>query len=294
MVLCLAIPPRRSIAVAPLQDRRGQTSHRDPLTIFAFSGVATKNGDGSMAARCTPDPTGHGPPVYSASLSHRYRPPDRHQCDRGKSTTTVAESFPCHDEPPRQYRAGRALPKTVVLSMSSTVVPPNGKPSSAIDKPKQKCPDLDPLAVTSAKSLAEDGGSNNPLFSALQSPSSSSTSPTTLSRYENQKRRDWNTFGQYLRNHRPPLSLARCSGAHVLKFLRYLDQFGKTKVHAHPCPFFGHPSPPAPCPLRQAWGSLDALIGHLRAAFEENGGKPESNPFGARAVRLYLREIRDS
>ncbi|CAM8995090.1 unnamed protein product [Rhodiola kirilowii] len=125
---------------------------------------------------------------------------------------------------------------------------------------------------------------------------SATSSTNTLSRYENQKRRDWNTFGQYLRNHRPPLSLCRCSGAHVLEFLRYLDQFGKTKVHTHLCPFFGHPNPPAPCPcpLRQAWGSLDALIGRLRAAFEENGGKPEQNPFGARAVRLYLREVRDS
>ncbi|RCV23011.1 hypothetical protein SEVIR_4G277900v4 [Setaria viridis] len=116
------------------------------------------------------------------------------------------------------------------------------------------------------------------------------------SRYESQKRRDWHTFGQYLRNHRPPLELSRCSGAHVLEFLRYLDQFGKTKVHAQGCPFFGHPSPPAPCPcpLRQAWGSLDALVGRLRAAFEEHGGRPEANPFGARAVRLYLREVRDS
>ncbi|KAF4358165.1 hypothetical protein F8388_009448 [Cannabis sativa] len=73
------------------------------------------------------------------------------------------------------------------------------------------------------------------------------------------------------------------------------NQFGKTKVHTPICPFYGHPNPPAPCPcpLRQAWGSLDALIGRLRAAFEENGGKPEANPFGARAVRLYLREVRD-
>ncbi|KAF3450197.1 hypothetical protein FNV43_RR06277 [Rhamnella rubrinervis] len=120
--------------------------------------------------------------------------------------------------------------------------------------------------------------------------------PPQLSRYESQKRRDWNTFGQYLKNHRPPLTLSRCSGAHVLEFLRYLDQFGKTKVHTDTCPFYGHPHPPAPCPcpLRQAWGSLDALIGRLRAAFEENGGKPETNPFGARAVRLYLREVRDT
>lgn len=134
------------------------------------------------------------------------------------------------------------------------------------------------------------------MTSAAGASSSSVASPTTLSRYENQKRRDWNTFGQYLKNHRPPLSLSRCSGAHVLEFLRYLDQFGKTKVHTQICPFFGHPNPPAPCPcpLKQAWGSLDALIGRLRAAYEENGGKPETNPFGARAVRLYLREIRDS
>ncbi|KAF4349333.1 hypothetical protein G4B88_003165 [Cannabis sativa] len=125
---------------------------------------------------------------------------------------------------------------------------------------------------------------------------SGSGSGSGSSRYENQKRRDWNTFGQYLRNHRPPLSLSRCSGAHVLEFLRYLDQFGKTKVHTNLCPFFGHPNPPGPCPcpLKQAWGSLDALIGRLRAAFEEHGGKPEANPFGARAVRLYLREVRDS
>ena len=131
---------------------------------------------------------------------------------------------------------------------------------------------------------------------AVDSPGGGAEAAPRPSRYESQKRRDWHTFGQYLRNHRPPLELARCSGAHVLEFLRYLDQFGKTKVHAVGCPFFGHPSPPAPCPcpLRQAWGSLDALVGRLRAAFEEHGGRPEANPFGARAVRLYLREIRDS
>ncbi|TKY62352.1 LIGHT-DEPENDENT SHORT HYPOCOTYLS 3 protein [Spatholobus suberectus] len=94
--------------------------------------------------------------------------------------------------------------------------------------------------------------------SATSSSPASTSITTSSSRYENQKRRDWNTFGQYLKNHRPPLSLSRCSGAHVLEFL-----------------------------------SLDALIGRLRAAFEENGGKPEANPFGARAVRLYLREVRD-
>ncbi|QHO48383.1 Protein LIGHT-DEPENDENT SHORT HYPOCOTYLS [Arachis hypogaea] len=126
-------------------------------------------------------------------------------------------------------------------------------------------------------------------------PAETSSPPAAPSRYESQKRRDWNTFLQYLRNHKPPLTLARCSGAHVIEFLKYLDQFGKTKVHVPGCPYFGHPNPPAPCacPLKQAWGSLDALIGRLRAAYEENGGRPESNPFGAKAVRIYLREVRE-
>ncbi|KAK7401776.1 hypothetical protein VNO78_13530 [Psophocarpus tetragonolobus] len=117
-----------------------------------------------------------------------------------------------------------------------------------------------------------------------------------LSRYESQKRRDWNTFGQYLRNQRPPVALSQCSSNHVLEFLRYLDQFGKTKVHLQGCLFFGQSEPPGPCtcPLRQAWGSLDALIGRLRAAYEENGGLPETNPFASGAIRVYLREVRDS
>lgn len=116
-----------------------------------------------------------------------------------------------------------------------------------------------------------------------------------LSRYESQKRRDWNNLGQYLKNQRPPLSLPRFNSNHVLEFLRYLDQFGKTKVHLHGCVFFGQPDPPGPCtcPLRQAWGSLDALIGRLRAAYEEHGGSPATNPFGNGEVRVYLREVKE-
>ncbi|KAF5742415.1 G1-like protein [Tripterygium wilfordii] len=154
------------------------------------------------------------------------------------------------------------------------------------------------VAAAAAAALSGGSGINNHRSQhvALQPLPFPAPAPPPLTRYESQKRRDWNTFGQYLRNHRPPLALSRCSGAHVLEFMRYLDQFGKTKVHNQTCPFFGHAHPPAacPCPLKQAWGSLDALIGRLRAAFEENGGHPETNPFGARAVRLYLREVRDT
>ncbi|KAL1808001.1 hypothetical protein DCAR_0727401 [Daucus carota subsp. sativus] len=115
------------------------------------------------------------------------------------------------------------------------------------------------------------------------------------SRYEKQKRRDWNTFCHYIRSHKPTdVHQPVWTSSHILEFLRYLDQFGKTKIHNQTCPYFGVPKPPVPCPcpLRQAWGSLDALVGRLRAAYEENGGAPESNPFGARAVRVFLREVR--
>ncbi|KAK7243084.1 hypothetical protein RIF29_37868 [Crotalaria pallida] len=172
-------------------------------------------------------------------------------------------------------------------------IPPSFKSSSNTENTSMN-------PITNSTAGKNNSNSDMNLITSITLSSASSSSPTsppsTPSRYENQKRRDWNTFGQYLRNHKPPLSLSRCSGAHVLEFLRYLDQFGKTKVHTQLCPFFGLPNPPAPCPcpLRQAWGSLDALIGRLRAAFEENGGNPEANPFGARAVRLYLREVRDS
>ncbi|XVF42294.1 hypothetical protein PTKIN_Ptkin01aG0349700 [Pterospermum kingtungense] len=165
----------------------------------------------------------------------------------------------------------------------------------------QNTPNNYPSPIVGSNTIATIATNNHNTIISTATPTSSTTTvttpppSTTPSRYENQKRRDWNTFCQYLRNHRPPLSLSMCSGAHVLEFLRYLDQFGKTKVHNQTCPFFGLPNPPAPCPcpLRQAWGSLDALIGRLRAAYEEHGGRPEGNPFGARAVRIFLREVRD-
>ncbi|CBI22385.3 unnamed protein product, partial [Vitis vinifera] len=77
--------------------------------------------------------------------------------------------------------------------------------------------------------LVSQSGNPNSVSTIINpnNPNTSSTisSPAVYapSRYENQKRRDWNTFGQYLRNHRPPLSLSLCNGAHVLEFLRYLD-----------------------------------------------------------------------
>ncbi|KAL2328057.1 hypothetical protein Fmac_021484 [Flemingia macrophylla] len=85
--------------------------------------------------------------------------------------------------------------------------------------------------MSSSGSHGAEGSSNTniPMINYQYQHEQHQTSPATLSRYESQKRRDWNTFGQYLKNQRPPVPLSQCNCNHVLDFLRYLDQFGKTK-----------------------------------------------------------------
>ena len=82
--------------------------------------------------------------------------------------------------------------------------------------------------------LITNSTTTNLTAASAASSSPASTSITSSSRYENQKRRDWNTFGQYLKNHRPPLSLSRCSGAHVLEFLRYTHTLLISLAHHAP------------------------------------------------------------
>ncbi|KAK2634588.1 hypothetical protein Ddye_029380 [Dipteronia dyeriana] len=118
-------------------------------------------------------------------------------------------------------------------------------------------------------------------------------------RYETQKRKDWDSFLEYLRQRSPTLVVSCCSGAHVIEFVKYcLDQ--KTRVqHTVTCPLLlgQSQSDPCPCPTGQVyWGSIDALIGRLRVAFEEMVGQAKANignPFRAPEVRLYLRQLKE-
>ncbi|ONK74436.1 uncharacterized protein A4U43_C03F6190 [Asparagus officinalis] len=61
------------------------------------------------------------------------------------------------------------------------------------------------------------------------------------------------------------------------RVLRYLDQFGKPRSSPSAAPSSATHTPrrPAPCPLRQAWGSLDAPCRPPpRRLRGENGGQP--------------------
>jgi hypothetical protein len=87
----------------------------------------------------------------------------------------------------------------------------------------------------------------------------------------------------------------RRTRAGLLEFLRYLDQFGKTKAHALGCPFFGRPRRARACCARPRAASTRSSAACAPPSRSTGpGGRLEVNPFGARAVRLYLREVHDS
>ncbi|KAH0849535.1 hypothetical protein HID58_096312 [Brassica napus] len=127
-------------------------------------------------------------------------------------------------------------------------------------------------------------------------PKPSTASAPPPSRYESQKRARLEHVSTIPKKPQTPSNanaVQRGSRARVPQVPRPIR---KNKVHVTTCFFFGHSDPTSPCacPHKQAWGSLDSLIGRLRAAYEENGGRPETNPFAARAVRIYLREVKGS
>ncbi|KAJ1417358.1 ALOG domain [Sesbania bispinosa] len=45
--------------------------------------------------------------------------------------------------------------------------------------------------------------------------------------------------------------------------------------------------------LPSVFGSIWEDQRRLRAAYEENGGSPETNPFASGSIRVYLREVRE-
>ncbi|GJP56859.1 hypothetical protein CLOM_g15907 [Closterium sp. NIES-68] len=174
--------------------------------------------------------------------------------------------------------------------------------SMLLDMQHQQQPLQSPLTpVPAAAPLAplRPGDSSSPGAAVVPSPFGQAAlqgQTRPANKYDAQKQRDWNNFSQYLARHQPPVAMIRATPRHVVEYMRYMDQFGRTRVHDLGCPLYGSSSvrESCSCPMKQAWGSLDALIGRLRAAFEENGGRPETNPFATRMVREYLNGVRVS
>ena len=86
----------------------------------------------------------------------------------------------------------------------------------------------------------------------------------------------------------------------VVSFLVWKDRFGKTVVHHDSCPYFGDKTKSAClCPRRLAFGTVDSVIGKLRAIFSQWGRSMDDsilpgygNPAASSEVKSYLHSVR--
>ena len=97
-----------------------------------------------------------------------------------------------------------------------------------------------------------------------------------------------------------PKSLSSALPIYVVAFLVWKDRGGKTKVHKSACPAVSRPGIACSCPKRLAFGTVDSLIGKLRAIFVEHGRGSEwhsllgvENPAACRSVKAYLADVRE-
>ena len=85
----------------------------------------------------------------------------------------------------------------------------------------------------------------------------------------------------------PPRTVTSCTANDIVKFLISKDKSGRTVVHSSSCP-----GASCTCPKRLAAGSVDSLIGRLRAVFNSLGRLNDSNPVAHPLVKHYLKFVR--
>ena len=117
-------------------------------------------------------------------------------------------------------------------------------------------------------------------------------------RYSKQKSALGKELATFLSSLSTPKSLASALPSDVISFLVWKDQGGKTRVHTPLCTRQRRESS-CDCPKRLACGTVDALIGKLRAIFATYGRGSEwqpllgvGNPAACRSVKNYLADIR--
>ncbi|CAH3031915.1 unnamed protein product, partial [Pocillopora meandrina] len=98
-----------------------------------------------------------------------------------------------------------------------------------------------------------------------------------------------------------PNSLSSALPSDVIAFLVWKDGKGRTRVHRQDCHTWGgNAGLDCECPKRLAFGTIDSLIGKLRAIFPESGRGAEwqsllgvGNPASCRSVKNYLSNVRE-
>lgn len=101
----------------------------------------------------------------------------------------------------------------------------------------------------------------------------------------------------------PPKSMESALPRDILEFLVWKDRGGKTMIHQPGCPNLSahrRVQSACGCPKRLAFGTVDALIGKLRAIFIEQGRGKEwhavlnvGNPAADWSIKRYLSDVRE-
>ena len=119
--------------------------------------------------------------------------------------------------------------------------------------------------------------------------------------YEKQKSSTHRELVRFLASLPTPKSLSSASPADILKFLVWKDKSGRTKVHQMSCLQASQTRPSScGCPSRLAAGTVDSLLGKLRAIFSEAelGGEWDDklrigNPVFHPSIKNYLKLIKE-
>jgi hypothetical protein len=98
----------------------------------------------------------------------------------------------------------------------------------------------------------------------------------------------------------PTKDIYSASPKDIVEFLVWKDQGGRTVIHNALCPNLGSfKTKGCSCPRRLACGTVDSLIGKLRAIFADNGRGGEwfpllglGNPAADKSVKQYLVSVR--
>ena len=94
-------------------------------------------------------------------------------------------------------------------------------------------------------------------------------------------------LSQFLDAFSPPWTVTSCTANDIVKFLISKNKSGRTVVHSSSCPRAS-----CTCPKRLAAGSVDSLMGRLRAIFNNLGRLNVSNPVAQPLVKRYLKFVR--
>ena len=106
--------------------------------------------------------------------------------------------------------------------------------------------------------------------------------------YQRQKSAFEQELLDFLASLSPPRDVSSRTSDDIIKFLISKDKSGKTVLHSRSCSEFH-----CNCPARLAAGSVDSLLGKLRAIFNNLGRLHDSNPVAHARVKEYLKFIRE-